>query len=84
MGLLGLFPHLQLQTLIQHHPALHPGLLQVRPLAVQSLQFLLDLRTGVVTTCQQLLPKLLEGLEGSSTGVDLGPVLLQRKEKPFT
>lgn len=75
--------HLQLQALIQHHPTLHPGLLQVRPLTVQSLQFLLDLRTGIVTTCEQLLPKLLKGLEGSSTGINLSPVLLQRKEKPF-
>ena len=73
--------HLQLQALVQHHPALHPGLLQVGPLAVQRLQLLLDLRAGVVPAGQQLLPKLLKGLEGARTGIDLSAVLLEKEKE---
>ena len=68
--------YLELQALVQHHAALHPGLLQAGPLAVQGLQLLLDLGAGVVAPRQQLLAELLEGLEGSGTGVDLSAVLL--------
>jgi hypothetical protein len=46
---------------------------------VQGLQLLLDLRTGIVATRQQLLAKLLKGLEGTRTGVDLSTVLLERR-----
>lgn len=68
---------LQLQTLVQHHPALNPGLLQVGTLTVKSLQLLLDLRAGVVATGQKLLSKLLKGLEGACTSIDLSTVFLQ-------
>lgn len=68
---------LQFQTLVQHHPALNPGLLQVSALPVKSLQLLLDLRTGVVATGKKLLSKLLKGLEGACTSIDLSTVFLQ-------
>lgn len=70
------FADLQLQTLVKHHPALNPGLLQVGSLPVESLQLLLDLRAGVVATCKQLLSKLLEGLESACTSINLSAVLL--------
>jgi len=69
--------YLQLQALVQHHAALHPGLLQAGPLPVQGLQLLLHLGAGVVAPQQQLLAELLEGLEGPGAGVDLGAVLLE-------
>ena len=72
---------LQLQTLVQHHASLDPGLLQVSPLLVQSLQFLLDLWTGVVAAGQQLLTKLLEHLEGPRARVDPRAVLLVPLQK---
>lgn len=70
--------YLQLQALVQHHAALHPSLLQVGPLLLQGLQSLLDVAAGVVASDQQLLAKLLKGLEGSRASVDLRPVLLQK------
>lgn len=69
--------YLELQALVQHHAALHPGLLQVGALVVQGVQLLLDLRASVVAPHQQLLAKLLKSLEGSGPSVDLGPVLLE-------
>lgn len=79
MGWVGLrCVYLQLQALVQHHAALHPGLLQVRPLLLQGLQPLLDVAAGVVASHQQLLAKLLKGLEGSRAGVDLRAVLLRK------
>lgn len=68
---------LQLQTLVQHYPALNPGFLQVFMLPFKSLQLLLDLRAGVVATGKQLLSKLLKGLEGACTSIDLSTVFLQ-------
>lgn len=73
--------NLELQALVEHHAPLDPGLLQVGPLVVQGLQLLLDLRTGVVASCQQLLAKLLKGLESARTGVDLSTVLLERERE---
>lgn len=67
---------LQLQALVQHHPALNPGLLQVGTLPVKSLQLLFDLRARVMPTSEQLLSKLLKGLEGSCTSIDLSAVFL--------
>lgn len=71
--------YLELQALVQHHAPLNPGLLQVGTLPVQSLQLLLDLRTGIVTSGQQLLAELFEGLEGSGASVDLRPVFLKKQ-----
>lgn len=73
--------HLQFEALVQHHPALDPGLLQVCALLLQNIQFLLDLGAGVVPMGQQLLPKLLECLESASPGVNFRPVLLPRGGK---
>ena len=78
---LGTRRYLELQALVQHHAALHPGLLQAGPLAVQGLQLLLDLRAGVVAPGQQLLAELLESLEGPGTGIDLSAVFLQREHE---
>ena len=72
-----LINHLELQALVQHHAPLHPGLFQVSTLTVQSLQLLLDLWAGVVSPRQQLLAKLLEGLEGASPGINLGTMFLE-------
>lgn len=70
--------YLQLQALVQHHAALHPGLLQVRALLVQETQLLPDLRAGIVPVGQQLLPTLLKCLEGASPGINFCPVFLPR------
>lgn len=70
--------HLQLQALIQHHPALHPCFLQVCTFLIEDVKFLLDLRAGIVPMSQQLLPKLLKCLESASPGVNFCPVFLPR------
>ena len=73
--------HLQLQALVQHHPALHPGLLQVCTLLIENIEFLLDLWAGIVPVGQQLLPKLLKCLESASPGINFCPVFLPRGGK---
>lgn len=72
--------YLQLQALVQHHAALHPGFLKVGPLLLQGLQPLLDVTASIVASHKQLLAKLLEGLEGSGASVDLCTVLLREGE----
>lgn len=67
--------------MIQHHAPLHPGLLKVSTLTVQSLQFLLNLRTSIVASHQQLLTKLFKGLEGTGTSINLCAVFLKNRQK---
>ena len=76
-------PHtyLQFKALIQHHPALSPGLLQTCTLPIENIQFLLDLWAGIVPMSQQLLPKLLKCLESASPGINFRSVLLPRGGK---
>lgn len=73
--------YLQFKALIQHHPALNPGLLQVCTLLVKNIKFLLDLRAGIVSMSQQLLSKLLKCLESASPGIDFCPVFLPKGGK---
>ena len=73
--------YLQFKALIQHHPALNPGLLQVCTLLVKNIKFLLDLRAGIVSVSQQLLSKLLKCLESASPGIDFCPVFLPKGGK---